>query len=148
VSSLDPSFALQKALKAALEVNAGIQALAGNPARIYDYVPQNPVYPLITFGSTTGNDIGTKSRDLCEVIQEIEAWDTGDINAGSSGYRGQARVKDLLAAVALVLQHGTLTVTGHTVIEMHLQSFNYNRLPDPLTFHGVHAYRFIIEPDA
>lgn len=143
--SLDSSWPLQVAVVTALKADAGVTALIGQ--RVYDYVPEDDVsYPFVSLGDDTVEDDGTKSFDMAEIHFTVHAWDTGDRNAASGGYRGRKRVKQILDAVAAVLHHGSLTLTGHTLVEMHLSYGEIAQEPDGLTFHGVHRYRALTQP--
>ena len=47
----DALFAVQQAVYNALAASTEVQALLGNPPRIYDHVPPNAVFPYIAFGA-------------------------------------------------------------------------------------------------
>lgn len=144
--SLDSSWPLQVTVVTALKADAGVTALVGQ--RVYDYVPEGSLtYPFISLGDDQVSDMGTNTHAIAEVNFSVHAWDSGDIKDASGGYRGRKRVKQILDAVAAVLHHNlTLSITGHTLIELHLDGGEIMQEPEALTFHGVARYRALTQP--
>jgi len=133
----DASLPLQGAIGDALADAAAIQALIGNPARIYDEPPADGAsYPCITIGEDTVSDMGTKTTDISEHTLTLHAW---------SRYNGRKEAKQILDAIKATLHHNLLSVTGHTVVEAHFEFAETLLDPDGETWHGVARYRFIVE---
>lgn len=130
----DSQWAVQQAIYAALTGNAALQALLGNPARIYDHVPDTPVYPYVTLGETFAGDFDTKSFDGMDQDVVLHVW---------SRYRGKKEAKQILGAIHDVLNKQPLSVTGQNFV---LCQFTFGQVfddPDGLTRHGVARYRVL-----
>ena len=58
---LDPDRALQGAVLARLVTDATLPALIGDPPRVYDQPPDDPVYPFVQIGAVTRRGPGAGS---------------------------------------------------------------------------------------
>lgn len=143
---VDATGPLRLAFAAAMGASAAVKALIGDPARIYDFVPDTPQYPYVTFGDSSVDEMGTKGIDIAEVIISVEVWDSGDAGARTGGYRGRKRVEDILRAVEAVLHHQALSVSGFALIDLHFRDGAITRNPEDLTWNGVHRYRALTQP--
>ena len=136
----DASWPLQQAVYTALTGAAAIQALVGNPARVYDEVPpedQAATFPYITIGDDTVVEMGTKTEDISEHTLTLHAWDRT--------HRGRKVVKQVLDAIKATLHHASLSVTGHTLVLIHFEFGETLQDADGLTWHGIHRYRCIVQ---
>jgi hypothetical protein len=131
------SWALQQGVFAALSANAAVQAVAGNPARIYDAVPRGAVFPYLVVGDDTETNNDTKTEQGAEHELAITAWS----RAG-----GRQECKLAADAVRLALDGAALTLTGHTLIDIRYLSAQFLRESDGETFRAVVKFRAVTEP--
>ena len=82
------SFALQKAIYAALTADAAVVAALGGP-RIYDDVPVRSDFPYLTFGQSTERDWSTATDDGHEHLVTLHVW---------SRARGRKETDEVMAA--------------------------------------------------
>jgi hypothetical protein len=132
---------LQRAIYAALTSHAPLTALVSNAdetKRIYDRVPERPVFPYLTIG----NEQAVYDGDACnqsrfEVFADIHTWTRGVGIAGAKAV--SAHVCDAIAA--------GITVTGWNVAVVRHESERHFVESDGLTGHGVSSFKFIMEKD-
>ena len=124
----DASWPLQKAVFTALEADAGVKALVGDPARIYDHVPAKTTYPYIHIGDGDGVDWSSKTFTGQDHTIELHIW---------SRYRGSKEIKNILSAIHDVLHEAALTVTGHNLIILRFDFRTSFMDSDGLTRHGI-----------
>ena len=94
--------ALQKALISRLKADAAVQALLGEPARVWDAAPADAAFPYLLIGR-------------CE--SRAGGADSGGIEHGLtltivSRFRGTEEAKAVLAAVRLALNDAVLEADG------------------------------------
>lgn len=129
-------FALQKALFATLNGNAGVLAVLGG-ARIYDDVPRSSEFPYITFGQTTSRDWSTGTEPGREHTITLHVW---------SRARGRKQADDVMAAAETALHDAALTLDGHRLINLRHEFSDARREPDGETYHGITRFRAVTEP--
>lgn len=132
----DSQWALQQAVLTALTGDAALQALIGNPARVYDAVPPDPTYPYVVIGEGNAADWDTKDSDGMDQVMTIHAW---------SRYRGLKEAKQIMGAVLDALDQQALAVTGHTLVQLRFEFSDVLMDPDGLTRHGVQRFRALTE---
>ena len=113
------ALALQKGLRAALAADAGVAALVSG--RIYDEPPQNVTFPYIRFGDITPNAFDTDTALGASVDISIEVH-----SRSASGRVEAARIVEAVRA-ALHRQEASVTVAGHTLVELIFQVFSVTR---------------------
>ena len=132
----DSQWPLQQGLHAALSGDAALQALLGDPARIFDQVPQDSAFPYLVIGEDTTGPFDTKTESGMEHRLTIHSW---------SRYRGLKETKQLMAAVTAALDGAGLSVSGHELVLIR-QEFGATFLdPDGLTRHGVQRFRALTQ---
>ena len=99
----DSQWPLQQAVFAALSGDAALQTLIGNPARVYDHVPQDSPFPYVVVGEATTRPFDTKTEDGMEQTLTIHSW---------SRYRGFSETKQIMGAIVDALDQQALSVTG------------------------------------
>jgi hypothetical protein len=134
--SADPAWALQKATFAALSASAAVQAVLGNPARIYDHVPPGAVFPYLTLGEIEIEDWSSKSSRGFAAILTSHVFSRG---------RGRKEARAILEAVRAVLDNAALTLDDHVLVALRFQMAETLLDEDGLTYHGVARYRAMIE---
>ncbi len=132
----DSQWPLQQALHAALSGDATLQAFLGDPARVFDQVPQDSAFPYLVIGEDTTGPFDTKTEAGMEHRLTIHSW---------SRYRGLKETKQLMAAVTAALDGAGLSVSGHDLVLLR-QDFGATFLdPDGLTRHGVQRFRALTQ---
>ena len=132
----DSQWAVQQAVYTALTGDAAVQALIGNPARVYDHAPQDATFPYVVTGESTAVDWDTKSEDGMEQTLTVHSW---------SRYRGLSEVKRIMAAVVDALDKQALSVTGHDLVQLRFEFSDTFLDEDGLTRHGVQRFRALTE---
>ena len=132
----DSQWPLQAAIHTALTGDATLQGLIGNPARVYDHVPQDSVFPYVKIGDDTLVAFDTKTEEGAEATLTIHTW---------SRYRGKKETLDIMKAIGDVLDNASLSVVGHTLVLL-LQEFQQTlEDPDGFTKHGVQRFRALTQ---
>lgn len=115
----DPSLAIQGALVALLK---SLGTAAGN--NVFDSVPSSNPFPRITVGQAQAVPVMADCYDGTESTIQIDGW------SRSPGY---PEVKGIGDAIRTALNEGSLTITGHKLELMSVESVDYSRDPDGLT---------------
>ncbi len=132
----DSQWPLQQALHAALSGDAALQAFLGDPAQVFDQVPQDSAFPYLVIGEDTTGPFDTKTEAGMEHRLTIHSW---------SRYRGLKETKQLMAAVTATLDGASLSVSGHDLVLIR-HEFGATFLdPDGLTRHGVQRFRALTQ---
>ena len=129
------SFALQKAVVAALTADAPTGALIGD--RIYDAAPRDAVFPYLTIGQASLVDWSTGTEAGGEHRLVLHAW---------SRQRGKKESYAILGAVEAALHDRGLTLDGHALVNLRFEFAEVGRDPDGITYHGVIRFRAVTEP--
>ena len=132
----DSQWALQQAVFTALSGDAALQALVGNPARVYDQVPQDAAFPYVVVGEVTARPFDSKTEDGMEQTVTVHSW---------SRYRGLKETKQIMAAVVDALDRQALGVTGHDLVLLRFEFSQTFLDPDGLTRHGVQRLRALTQ---
>jgi hypothetical protein len=128
----DPSLALQGAIVAALKA---IGSPAG--ANVFDRVPDSNPFPRITVGGGQSVPVDEDCYEGTESTIQIDAW---------SREVGYPQVKQIASAVRGRLHNGDLTLTGHTLELMKIESITYERDSDGLTSRARIQLRALTQP--
>lgn len=132
-----PAEALQRAIYAALQASADLQALIGEEARVYDRVPDKPVFPYVTIGDDEvlpdGNDCSPHSS---QCFATIHVW---------ARKGGKPLCKRVAGAVIDALTD-EFPIEGQVLSEHGCDSARYFRDQDGLTERGVLTFRFLLDP--
>ncbi|MBI3419258.1 MAG: DUF3168 domain-containing protein [Proteobacteria bacterium] len=129
-------FAAQEAVFGVLSASASLQALIGNPPRIYDVVPPDAQFPYVTLGDVTVRDFDTKDRTGFEQTLLLHAW---------SRYRGRKEVKNILQTAYDLLHRAVLSVSGADFVSCQFLSCALGAENDGLTLHGVMRFRVVVQ---
>jgi len=133
--NLPVSFALQSALYGTLAADSVLQGLLGSPARIFDAVPTEPIFPLLTIGEV-------RTRSFPELVT-ARAHDVR-LNAYSR-WGGRKEAKDIVDQCVSLLSGAGLVVTGHRLVQSRFIFSDIIRRNDPDTFHAVMRFRIVTE---
>jgi Protein of unknown function (DUF3168) len=130
------AFALQAAVFARLQGDAGLTAMLGGP-RVYDDVPVRADFPYLTFGQSIERDWSTATDDGKEHTLTVHVW---------SRAAGRKESDDILELVRGLLHTAALTLSGHRLINLRHEMTEVRRDPDGETFHGIARFRAVTEP--
>ena len=130
------SWALQAAIHDHLSADAGLIGLLGGP-RIYDQVPRNSPYPLLTFGQSIAREWATDTDDGEEHILTLHVWSEG-------GSRQQTH--DIRGAVKRALNGAALPLADHRLVDIRHEFSDARPETDRDVYHGIVRYRAATEP--
>ena len=112
-----------------------ITARLGDPIRAYDDVPENPIYPYLTYGSVRSEDRSSDGAGVRTSHQiSLHVW---------SRYSGRAETLDLLGRIQSALE----TTLPHAVIPLYADVFEAGQggRATPQTRHGLLRLSIITE---
>jgi hypothetical protein len=124
------------AVHAAAGADAGVRALLGNPARIYDLPPADPVFPYATLNRVESRQIDASESEAIEHALTLHVW---------SRYGGRAEAIDAIAALRTALHDAPLSVSGRKLVFAFVQFTDVFRSGDGITTHGVMRLRALTE---
>jgi hypothetical protein len=110
---------LQKGLRAALAADTDVTAIVSS--RIYDEPPQNVSFPYLRFGDITPAAFDTDTIEGALVTVSIEGH-----SRSPSGRVEAAQIAEAVKA-ALHRQELSVTVQGHTLVELIFETFSVTR---------------------
>ena len=137
MSDYQQSRALAKSLHTALSGDIGVTNLLGNPARLYDHAPEDPVYPYLTYGPMRSEDKGGDDAPLTTHSLSLHVW---------SRYEGRAEILKCLSAVTGVIEGGTIAMSGGKIIRANVLYTDNFRAADGRTLHGLLRLSITTEP--
>lgn len=131
-----PAWALQEAIHQHLTADTTVIGLLGG-ARIFDHVPRNPTYPIVTFGQSLARDWSTGTDDGEEHILTLHVWSEG-------GSRQQTH--EIMGALRQSLNTASLVLTDHRLVAIRHEFSEARPEADRETYHGIVRYRAVTEP--
>jgi hypothetical protein len=131
------SFALQKAIFAALSADENIRDIVDDPPRVFDHVPRSSALPYIVVGDDRTRDWSTATEPGSEHALTIHVW------SRAPGHR-EARVA--ADAVIAALNGAALAVEGHTLIDLRWLDTELAKEADGETLHARVRFRAVLEP--
>lgn len=134
-----PDLELQGAIVAKLKADTGLQALLGNPMRLYQDVPAPAalVFPYVTIGEGQNVPDQVQCIDGSEIFVDVHVW---------SRSPGFAECKRIAAIIESALNDAILLLTDNRCIEIERDGARYLRDQDLETKHGVVTFRALTEP--
>ena len=132
----DAIFAVQQAVYNALAASTDVQALLGNPARLYDHVPPGAEFPYVVLGTVSAKPYDYIDTIGFEQIISLDIW---------SRYRGTKEVKDIIQASYGALHRATLTVSGQVFISCEFSGGDVMPESDGLTYRGEARFTVITQ---
>lgn len=133
---MSPEKALLEAMRTALLADAGVQAVLGASARIYDEPPPDVIFPYVTLGRMETRSADASIADALEHAVTVHVW---------SRYGGRAEALDIIAALRAVLHNGALAVESRKLVLMFAVFADVFRSGDGRTTHGVLRVRAVTE---
>lgn len=134
------ALALQKGIRAALVADASVTALVST--RIYDEPPQDVVFPYMRFGDINPSAFDTDTTEGSLVTLSLEAH--------SRSASGRVEAVQMVEAVkeALHRQEASVTVAGHTLVELIFQTYSVTRDDEGRGYTAVIALQAMLEETA
>ncbi|TPW01941.1 MAG: hypothetical protein FD125_2319 [bacterium] len=102
--------ALQKALIAHLTADAAVQVLLGAPARIWDAVPKDAVFPHLLIGRCESRPLGADGGGVEQALTLTVV----------SRFRGTEEAKAVMSAVRVALNDAALEADGVRTISLRV----------------------------
>lgn len=102
--------ALQKALIAHLKADAAVQALLGEPARVWDAAPADPGFPHLLIGRCESRPVGADGGGVEQALTLTVV----------SRFRGTEEAKAALAAVRSALNDASLDADGVRTVSLRV----------------------------
>jgi hypothetical protein len=133
------SWALQRAIFAALSDNAAVAAAAGGIVRLYDAPPRGAAFPYIVFAEDSETRWATATEDGSEHILSLRVWS----RAG-----GRQECKCIADAMRDALDDAALSLAGHALVELDFRKAVYEREGDGKTYCARLEFRAVTEPEA
>ncbi|HSZ12223.1 MAG TPA: DUF3168 domain-containing protein [Rhizomicrobium sp.] len=131
------SWALQQAIFTELAASSDLQALIGDPPRIFDAVPREAAFPYVTIGDDQVMDWSTATEAGQEHLIAIHVW---------SRNGGRKETKAIADVVRACLDSASLALAGQTLIDILYQGEEAMRETDGETFRAVIRFRAVTEP--
>jgi hypothetical protein len=127
--------ALQKALIEHLASDAGMQALLGDPARIWDAAPQKPACPHLLIGRSESRPVRADGGGVEHALTLTVV----------SRFRGTEEAKAVLAALRLRLTDAALAADGVRTVGLRVTFADVYPAPDGLRTFAVLRVRAVTE---
>jgi len=138
MSDIKAAIDICEAVHSLLTEEAGVQAVLGQPPRLYDHPPEDPVFPYLTYGPMRSEDKSADGAVINAHMMTLHIW---------SRYGGRAEVMQVLQAVTQALQAGTLTLSGVKLVRAQVTYTDVFRAPDGMTLHGLIRFSLITDSD-
>lgn len=132
----DPSLELQAAIISKLKNSSAVQAVVGNPARVYDEVPSPVTFPYISLGPTQVLPDKADCIDGTEIFWQIDGW------ARDPSF---PKTRQIAKAIVAALDDQDIPCDSYTVVISELNTTNYLRDPDGLTRQCAVSMRFLVQ---
>ena len=113
---------VQKALYAKLNGDATLSAMITG---VYDRVKDGTPFPYVVLGDAVMEDMATQTAAMQRVQVQIEVF---------SRNGGRKEALEIANRVQLLLHEGSLSISGHTLIEMRVSQASSERLSDGMTY--------------
>lgn len=131
MSDIQAVLEISKSVHAVLSADVAIQAVLGNPPRLYDMAPEDPVFPYLTYGPIRSEDISGDGAIINTHIMTLHIW---------SRYGGRAQVMEALNAVTQALEGAALALQSITLVRAQILYTDIFRAPNGQTLHGLLRY--------
>ncbi|HEY0599363.1 DUF3168 domain-containing protein [Brevundimonas sp.] len=129
--------ALQKALIAHLAEDAGIRAVLGDPARIWDAAPDRPTFPHLLVGRSESRPVRADGGGVEHALTLTAV----------SRFRGTEEAKAILAVLRLTLTDAVLAADGVRTVSLRVTFADVYPASDGLRTFAVLRVRAVTEED-
>jgi hypothetical protein len=137
MSLTDPAAPLRAAIEAKLMASTALTDLIGD--RVYDRVPSQPIYPLVTIGNMQMLPESADGVDAAETVVTIHVWDQ---------FKQADKSRVVGGTVVNALHDEALRTEGIGTQSVLLESANYLRDPDGITNHAVLTFSILTDANA
>lgn len=132
-----PEWALQVAVRSALAADAGVKSWLGDPARLYDKPPDDPVFPYLTCGRAESRPFDGEA--VIEQVLHLHLW---------SRYAGRREAKEAAAAIRAALQDAAISAEGYRHTNLRSTYTDVFQVRDGRTTQAIIRLRALTEPEA
>jgi hypothetical protein len=133
--SVEASF--KTALMARLSGEVEVQAILGNPPRIYDRAPGGAAFPFLTVGQGETTPVDADTPGLNDHRLTLHIWGRRD---------DRDAVRDALGAVRTALHQADLSLSGGArCVLCRVVYTDFFTAPDGRTLHGVLRVRALLD---
>lgn len=133
---MSPDLALHKALFDHLRADADLAALLGDPPRVHDETPAQPVWPLVVFGRAETRPWGGLDGEGLEHALTLTAL---------SRFDGAEEARAIVAALRARLHNAELPLDGWRLVNLRVTYGDVFRAADGRGFRGVIRVRAVTE---
>ncbi|WP_017930150.1 DUF3168 domain-containing protein [Robiginitomaculum antarcticum] len=127
MSAYNPALSVARALHSALSGDAALRGHLGDPARLYDHAPDEPVFPYLTYGPMRTEDISGDMAPLTAHTLTLHVW---------SRYGGRTQTLRILGDLRRVVEEN-LSANDALIIAASVLFSDCLRAPDGRTIHGI-----------
>lgn len=136
--SYNPDLCAAQGIHDALATHEGVHTVLGNPPRLYDNAPEDPVYPYLTYGAARSEDIGGDDAVLTAHVLTLHIW---------SRYGGRTESLTLINEVRAAIEQEGLSFDGCHLISASVIYSDVFRNSDGRTLHGILRVSLRLEPE-
>jgi len=136
MSDYNAALALSRGLHNFLANQVHIQDHLGNPPRLYDDPPEDPIFPYLTYGPLRSENISAEGAVITQHVLSLHLW---------SRYNGRTETLELVGLVSGLIETGQIEMSGATLISRHIILTDVFRATDGLTQHGIIRMRLTTE---
>ena len=134
--SAGPEQALAEAVRAALIIAPGVMTVLGDPPRVYEEAPTEPIYPYAALGEASAAPRDSASAQAVEHALTVHVY---------TRYGGRPEALDAIAAIRAALHDQPLTIPGRKLVYLFAVFADVFRLNERTT-HGVVRLKALTEP--
>lgn len=132
----EPMLEVQAALLAYLRGQASLTARLGAPVRVYDELPEQVVYPYVTFGRTSAQAIGGIGPEVTEQTLNLLCV---------SRFGGTEEAKAIAGLLRGLLDGAELSLAGQHFVSLRVVFVDVFRAPDQRTIYALVRVRAVSE---
>ena len=125
-------FALQERIYSTLNGDSTLGALIQG---VFDSVPDGQSLPVVTIGTQSTSDNGTKTLDARDYIFNVDVY---------SDYRGMKEIKNIQKEIYRLLHESSLSVSGASFVDCRCEFTTDILEDDGITRHGVMRFRAFV----
>ncbi len=129
----DALWQLQKEIFTKLSTDSTLTAMVSG---VYENVPQDSAFPYVAISDMQSADWSTKTTKGAQVIIRVDAF---------TRERGSKKLLEIMTRVSDLLHQCSLTLTGHTLINLRLLDNDMLKANDGLTYIGASRFRAVTQ---
>lgn len=123
------------AITALLAADTGVQALLGNPARIYDQRPAMATFPYLAQGEGEVRDISTKTLAVTSHVLQLQVF---------SRQRSSREARQVAAAIRTALHDASLTLASGSAARCQEEYVNVRWDEESQATRALLRYRVVV----